>query len=65
MTGFIVACAIFSLAAYFVYPWSESESTAQRLVGSVFIGGLIGLVLFGLSECGFGGGETTVTIPGR
>lgn len=60
MGGFFLVSAIFSIAIFFVYSWSEFETTLQRIFKAIGMGCLIGLIALGLSYCGFGGGETEV-----
>lgn len=60
MGGFILVSTIFALAIFFVYPSGEFESMSQRIIRAAWIGGLMGLVGFSLSQCGFGNGETEI-----
>lgn len=60
MGGFILVSTIFAFAIFFVYPSREFERTGQKIIRAVLIGGLMGLVGLGLSQCGFGGGETEI-----
>ncbi len=60
MIGFLFISAIFAIAIFFIYPSGEMEGVGQRLFKAIWMGGCIGLVILGLSECGFGGGETEI-----
>jgi|GEM_PF-2609186 len=60
MGGFILISAIFSIAIFFLYPSGDFESATQRAVKAIGMGCLVGLIVLGLSECGFGGGEIDI-----